>query len=127
MTVTATNMERAGAAGCIEATVKVINTYIDNTDICKKGCKALRNIILNNCNKFQQQVALNNKTDNNKIRAGKVGAINSVLDVLKEHISNYEVCKEGCDVLSNMIYAGKYYASLVMLIRIHLLKMKTRK
>ena len=49
MTTTAANRRNAGAAGCIEATVKAINTHIDNANICKEGCKALKNIIFDNC------------------------------------------------------------------------------
>ena len=39
---------KAGAAGGIEAVVKAINTHIDNADVCKQGCGALKNMTLNN-------------------------------------------------------------------------------
>ena len=35
---------KAGAAGGIDAVVKVINTHIDNVDVCKNGCGALLNM-----------------------------------------------------------------------------------
>ena len=38
---------KAGAAGGIEAVVKAINTHIDNVDVCKLGCGALRNMTVN--------------------------------------------------------------------------------
>ena len=38
---------KAGAAGGIEAVVKVINTHIDNADLCEKGCGALNNMTAN--------------------------------------------------------------------------------
>ena len=39
---------KAGAAGGIEAAVKVINTHIDNADVCEWGCGALRSMMLGN-------------------------------------------------------------------------------
>ena len=38
---------KAGAAGGIEAIVKVINTYIDSANILIQGCSALWNMTLN--------------------------------------------------------------------------------
>ena len=35
---------KAGAAGGIEAVVKVINTHIGNIFVCKNGCNALYNM-----------------------------------------------------------------------------------
>ena len=39
---------KAGAAGGIEAAVKVINTHIDNADVCEWGCGALMSMAVNN-------------------------------------------------------------------------------
>ena len=39
---------KAGAAGGIEAVMKAINTHINNADVCKNGCGALRNMTANN-------------------------------------------------------------------------------
>ena len=44
---TAENQVKAGAAGGIEAVVKVINTYIDNVGVCEHGCSALMNMAIN--------------------------------------------------------------------------------
>ena len=38
---------KAGAAGGIEAVVKVINTHINNADVCRTGCWALKNMTAN--------------------------------------------------------------------------------
>ena len=35
-------------AGGIETVVKVINTHIENADVCKQGCSVLRNMIVDN-------------------------------------------------------------------------------
>ena len=39
---------KAGTAGGIEVVVKVINTHIDNADVCERGCDALWNMATNN-------------------------------------------------------------------------------
>ena len=39
---------KAGAAGGIEAVVKVINTHINNVDVCFSGCGALMKMAHNN-------------------------------------------------------------------------------
>ena len=41
---------KAGAAGGIEAVVKVINAHIYNASICEQGCRALANMIINGKN-----------------------------------------------------------------------------
>ena len=38
---------KAEETGGIEAVVKVINTHIDNSDVCKCGCAALCNMVCN--------------------------------------------------------------------------------
>ena len=45
---TSENKVKAGAAGGIEAMIKVINTHINNADVCENGCGALYNITANN-------------------------------------------------------------------------------
>ena len=39
---------KAGTAGGIEAVVKVINTHVNNVDVCEKGCGALKNMTWDN-------------------------------------------------------------------------------
>ena len=41
---------KVGTAGGIEAVVRAINTHIDNADVCKSGCDALRNMTVNGKN-----------------------------------------------------------------------------
>ena len=43
---------KAGAAGGIEAVVKVINTHINNAGVCEMGCGALLNTVSNNTSKI---------------------------------------------------------------------------
>ena len=50
--ITVENKVKAGAAGGIEAVVKAINTHIDNSDVCEKGCGALWNMVVFNGNSF---------------------------------------------------------------------------
>ena len=45
---TAENKAKAGAAGGIEAVVNAINTHINNSDVCEKGCGALFNMSKDN-------------------------------------------------------------------------------
>lgn len=48
-------------------------------------------------------------TDDNKIKAGKSGAIDVILSTLKTHITNPDVCSNGCGALWNITYNGKPY------------------
>ena len=50
MKCVAENQVKAGAAGGVEAVVKVINTHIDNAEVCENGCGALWNITVNGKN-----------------------------------------------------------------------------
>ena len=47
MKFTDENQMKAGAAGAIEAVVKVINTHINNASVCEKGCDTLKSIATN--------------------------------------------------------------------------------
>ena len=38
---------KAGAAGGVEAVVKVINTHINNAGVCENGCGALNSMTIN--------------------------------------------------------------------------------
>ena len=105
------NQVKAGGKGGIEAVVKAINTHKDNKEVCREGCRALRNIISKDCKKCPTTNNTNCKTDENELRAGEAGAIEAILDVLKEHTNNLEVCKQGCDALDNMTKMSKFHAA----------------
>ena len=46
---------KAGKAGGVEVVVKAINTHIDNAIVCKQGCTALNNMVLNGKNTDKAQ------------------------------------------------------------------------
>ena len=46
---------KAGAAGGIEAAVRVINTHINNSGVCEWGCGALNNMTFNGKKKKKKQ------------------------------------------------------------------------
>lgn len=51
----------------------------------------------------------NNKTnineiiDDNRVKAGKCGAIEMIVSAMKTHINNVDVCKHGCLALWNTV------------------------
>lgn len=53
---------------------------------------------------------LNNRLkfiDDNKARAGKAGAIDVILEVMKKHMNNWNVCYSGCGAIKNITANGK--------------------
>lgn len=45
---------------------------------------------------------------NNQAKAGKLGAIEVILEIMKAHISNLDVCYNGCRALCNITTNGKH-------------------
>ena len=45
---------------------------------------------------------LNSKKDENQVRAGETGGIETVVKAINIHINNVDVCKKGCGALMNM-------------------------
>ena len=48
-------------------------------------------------------------SDDNKVIAGKCGAIEAIVSTMKTHIDNADVCRYGCGTLQNIATIGKYY------------------
>ena len=65
---------KAGAAGGVDAAVKVINTHINNADVCEWGCSALWNTTEGNAS-LQKEVC-------------EKGGLAVLLRVLREHTDN---------------------------------------
>lgn len=42
------------------------------------------------------------------MKAGQCGAIDVILNVIKTHIGNTDVCKQGCGALYFITFNGKY-------------------
>ena len=105
---TAENQVKAGAAGGIEAVVKAINTHINNASVCEKGCDTLNNMTFNGkstdktnkCNEMKW-------TAENQVKAGAAGGIDAAVKAINTHISNVDVCEQGCGALWNMTVNGK--------------------
>lgn len=57
-----------------------------------------------------------NHIANNQVKAGKFGAIEVILDAIKIHINNADVCEEGCGALWNITVNGKLPAKGQMLV-----------
>lgn len=53
-------------------------------------------------------VLCTNLLDDDKIRAGRLGAIEAIINILHRHINNAEVCKEGCCALNYIIIDRKF-------------------
>ena len=59
----AENRVKAGAAGGIEAVVKVINTHINNANVCVNGCGVLWSITVNGKRLIKQRINTTNETN----------------------------------------------------------------
>lgn len=45
------------------------------------------------------------------MKAGECGAINVILDAMKTHVNNADICKEGCVALLSIAYNGEILSS----------------
>ena len=95
---------KAGAAGGIEAVVKAINTHIDNPDVCEEGCGALWGMTEYNSNGKYIDNTTNKmkRTDENQVKAGKIGGNEAVVKAISIHINNVGVCEHGCRALLSL-------------------------
>lgn len=105
----AENQIKAGQSGAIEVILDLMKMHISIPGICECGCNTLKNIVLN-CKFVLTYQYLNiticNSVDN-KLKAVQYGVIDIVLNTLRTHISNPDVCKMSCGVLYN-ISNGNY-------------------
>ena len=82
--------------------MKAINVHINNTSVCKWGCCALKSMTFNNGKNVNKNTANENETVGNRVKVGTVGGIEAVAKAISTHISNADVCKNGCGALWNM-------------------------
>ena len=80
--------------------------------MCEWGFIALGNMTLKSTIKFkppfkQMNEQMNNFTANNQVKAGQVGVIESVIDVMKTHPGHLGANKCSCDILMNISNIGK--------------------
>ena len=54
-------------------------------------------------------VPINTSTDDNNVKAGECGAIEVILDVMKENKTSTGVCEQGCGALVNITVDGKQH------------------
>ena len=94
---------KAGVAGGIETAVKAINTHVYNAGVCYRGCGALWNMTVNGKALTKTHTHKIIITDENRVKAGAVGGIETVVNVIYTHINNADVCKHGCSTLLIMV------------------------
>ena len=123
----ADNAIKAGKKGAIEAIVNAMNEHIKNGDVCKNGCDALWNITRGNgkqeptqspsfCSQFK-------RPDDNRIKAGEAGAIEAIVNAIKTHINNGDICENGCGALMSITYKnGKLGTTNQMIFLIQLIE-----
>lgn len=79
--------------------------HIDNPDVCSNGCGTLNNIAING-KYLQTKVIYSVKpfsiAVNNRKKAGELGAIEVVLNVMNQHANNANVCLNGLGALNNI-------------------------
>ena len=99
---------RCGIIGCI---VRAIQQHIGNgseneTSLCKNACVALGKITAKEglINEHSQYVYLTLTITDNRVIAGREGAISVVLSVLNKHISSESVCTSACNTLCNITF-----------------------
>ena len=50
---------------------------------------------------------MSNPTADNEVRAGEAGAIDVILNAMRTHINNADICKWGCGALMRITVNGK--------------------
>lgn len=89
--------------------MKIINNHIYNVEICNDGCNELVSLINNNGkNAYLDKIKyfykiLFNYEDNNKGRIIREGGIETVINVMNEHIDNSPVCTNCCIIIGEII------------------------
>ena len=93
----------------IEFIVKAMRVQMNNADMCKQGCDTFRCITYDNgkTNNNQHSHKLLVFTAGNRVTAGKAGAIEAIVEAMKTHIDNDDVCENGCCALANITTNGK--------------------
>ena len=106
------NRVTAGKCGAIDAVVSAMKTHSGNAGVCEKGCGALKNIAFNNGKYHHTQNDFRDSTHkhtlaDNKVTAGKCGAIEAIVSAMKTHLNNADVCQYGCWALQIIAVNGK--------------------
>ena len=108
----------AGKCGAIEAIADAMKTHSDNANVCQNGCNALTNITANGkCCRTQTHTELAwvfgferffcYTLDDNRVIAGKCGAIEAVVGVMKARLHSADSCYCGYCALTNITANGK--------------------
>lgn len=63
-------------------------------------------LMVNQYFQINMMIIFLNKLVDSKLKAGELGTIGIILNALKIHINNDKICKQGCNVLWNIIFNG---------------------
>lgn len=80
-----------------------------DVDVCYSGCGALANIMDNGQQHPMKTKEQMNITADNQAKAGKLGAIDFILDALKTNTADEDVCVYGCKALWNYTKNGNNF------------------
>ena len=103
----AENQARAGAANAIETMIKLINSHINNPSLCELGLIALWNMTFNSKHNhvffaISFVVKISTTSAESQSRAVEAGGIETILKAIDTHITNSDVCEQGCGALWNL-------------------------
>ena len=91
--------------GAIRVVLSVLKTHVSSESVCSMACYALSGLTVN-AGVFDEHplFIFTRTTTDNKVIAGREGAISVVLSVLNKHISSESVCYSACDALWNITF-----------------------
>lgn len=100
---------KACECGAIGITMNVIKKQINNANICRKGCGILKIITMNKSisTKIVNPIIFIATVGGNNTNVYQSLLIDTIVCAMKTHISNAEVCQQGCGALSNISFHSK--------------------
>ena len=91
--------------GAIEVTVRAMDRFITNLNICERGAQTIRNVSTNGIKwikfKFKKMILF---LARNKEIAGRAGAIESIVDIIRRHIANVDICESSLAALWSVTF-----------------------
>lgn len=99
-------------AETINAILLAMAVHIRRPEVCEQGFITFSNILLNgitiitHINEIFNYLFIYFSADN-QIRAGRAGAVGTIIMAINANINNVQVCKEGCIALYNITLNSK--------------------
>lgn len=108
------NQVEGGDPGVVDVILDVMKTHANDAVICENGSRILWNITASSGTivfKYINDIFI--IAADNQMKTGECGAIEIVLNAIKLHINNTNVCESGCGALWSITTNGKKYTQVI--------------